>query len=793
MFDNENASSARRKQEPGSLDVKSSLVNRAASYGVSRLIDRPNIGKRRRNRRNRRGLNIDLPTGGIPGTRIPTGSRRDVDFDGWADEGTTRPVWVGFPKIPKPKSINDKKKLTAITPVERLSSGIKKPSWPRKPTYGAFIDGADEIFGDAKTWQEFKKIYDDLEITFLDYETTGLVFDEFRKPSSNGKPVQIGLVKMKGGKVIDRLDLFMNPGEPLSEWSKNNLKGPNGERLTDKWLAGQISIAEAHKRVAEFVGEKGILGVQNASFDKDVLDDALDESSISWRPYGYLDTKEISDMVLPKWTPENQDGPYKVVDGNKVPSNGLADITKYLGVDLGEKHHYASADAEAAGMVMGAIIDGAIRNDWSKDVLDRNKRIEKLQRDRAAFREKIAKFENDKFEFLIDKTPKDEGRLSIGRERPIIKMTSDEVAKIKAHRQRKYKYGDQSLLHEGKEIRRNRNNWLEGMTPEQMANLLVPSSPEQQFEMWMDDFAPGARKIEQLKNAFKKYWDEFNEQNPWDRPDTSPESVLAMKNTLREALESNPNMRWAFEAHGAPMFGVWDAEAAIKWEERPGKQEFMDMISKSRGYKQKLYIRGKTSPFIDLVLFNSKAVIDRKTSEGENIPLSKGQLHSVRMGDAHIDDSIAGDIMHEWGHWLHFRAIRDYEGRTKPTQRAYYGSGIKNDSLYIAGLDVAQEYNSIQPNLQLIKLHEDGVSIDTDDKAPRTITSYAHVNLAEMMAEAITAILHPNKELSSSTLNAKLKKDAEILLGGDGLNFRPWETHAAKEVAIFKKQISRKT
>jgi len=793
MFDNENASSARRKQEPGSLDVKSSLVNRAASYGVSRLIDRPNIGKRRRNRRNRRGLNIDLPTGGIPGTRIPTGSRRDVDFDGWADEGTTRPVWVGFPKIPKPKSINDKKKLTAITPVERLSSGIKKPSWPRKPTYGAFIDGADEIFGDAKTWQEFKKIYDDLEITFLDYETTGLVFDEFRKPSSNGKPVQIGLVKMKGGKVIDRLDLFMNPGEPLSEWSKNNLKGPNGERLTDKWLAGQISIAEAHKRVAEFVGEKGILGVQNASFDKDVLDDALDESSISWRPYGYLDTKEISDMVLPKWTPENQDGPYKVVDGNKVPSNGLADITKYLGVDLGEKHHYASADAEAAGMVMGAIIDGAIRNDWSKDVLDRNKRIEKLQRDRAAFREKIAKFENDKFEFLIDKTPKDEGRLSIGRERPIIKMTSDEVAKIKAHRQRKYKYGDQSLLHEGKEIRRNRNNWLEGMTPEQMANLLVPSSPEQQFEMWMDDFAPGARKIEQLKNAFKKYWDEFNEQNPWDRPDTSPESVLAMKNTLREALESNPNMRWAFEAHGAPMFGVWDAEAAIKWEERPGKQEFMDMISKSRGYKQKLYIRGKTSPFIDLVLFNSKAVIDRKTSEGENIPLSKGQLHSVRMGDAHIDDSIAGDIMHEWGHWLHFRAIRDYEGRTKPTQRAYYGSGIKNDSLYIAGLDVAQEYNSIQPNLQLIKLHEDGVPIDTDDKAPRTITSYAHVNLAEMMAEAITAILHPNKELSSSTLNAKLKKDAEILLGGDGLNFRPWETHAAKEVAIFKKQISSMT
>jgi len=90
----------------------------------------------------------------------------------------------------------------------------------------------------------------------------------------------------------------------------------------------------------------------------------------------------------------------------------------------------------------------------------------------------------------------------------------------------------------------------------------------------------------------------------------------------------------------------------------------------------------------------------------------------------------------------------------------------------------------------MMKLHENGIPIDADQNAPRTITSYAHVSPAEMMAEAITAILHPNSEVAENSLNAKLKKDAEILLGGDGASFRPWEEHSAKEIAIVKKQIS---
>lgn len=64
----------------------------------SGLIDRPRIGDRRIGDRKRRlgGGRIDIPTGGMRGTKKPTGNRRDVDGDGWADEGTTNPVWVGL-------------------------------------------------------------------------------------------------------------------------------------------------------------------------------------------------------------------------------------------------------------------------------------------------------------------------------------------------------------------------------------------------------------------------------------------------------------------------------------------------------------------------------------------------------------------------------------------------------------------------------------------------------------------------------------------------------------------------
>ena len=286
-----------------------------------------------------------------------------------------------------------------------MSSGepVKRPKYPRTPTYGVAIGKGDDLFSSATSWKEFKRIYGDREVVFLDYETTGLVFDEFGKATSNGAPVQIGAVKWKNGRVTERFNVFINPGEKLGEWSRNNLKDRDGNPLTDEWLSSQPSIAEAHRQLAEFAGPDAIMGVQNASFDKNVLDDALKAAGIEWAPAGYIDTKEIASMVLPRWTPENPDGPVKMgADGVKRPSNGLKEITEYLGVNLGEKHHTADADAEAAAEVMQKIIDGAIENGWSDRIFSKSTRQAHIDKVNQKHREEIEEFKIARAAFLAE-------------------------------------------------------------------------------------------------------------------------------------------------------------------------------------------------------------------------------------------------------------------------------------------------------------------------------------------------------------------------------------------------------
>ena len=378
-----------RRGKKEEINVKA-IGRRIGSAAVSRLADRPNIGGGRS--RGARGLG--MPDGDLnPRTRVDVDGDGTI-FDGWPGWEQPDPT-PSAPRLPGSPS---------------LASGKKNegPSFPRNPTYGPFLGKAEERFGKARTWEEFKEIYDDTEIYFFDYETTGLVLDEFNEPSANGQPVQFGVVKMKGDKEVSRLNLFMNPKEPLGEWSARELKDKDGNQLTDQWLSGQMSMAEAHRALVEFAGEDAIFGVQNAAFDKDVLEQTLSDAGIEWRPGGYLDTKDIADMTLPKWSEENQDGPFVIdSEGNKKPSNGLAAITKYLEVELGKKHHTADADAQATGLVMSAIINGALERDWPTDLLDPEKRKNKLKKDNEKFDANVKKFRTEKEAFLkaAKKTP----------------------------------------------------------------------------------------------------------------------------------------------------------------------------------------------------------------------------------------------------------------------------------------------------------------------------------------------------------------------------------------------------
>ena len=288
-----------------------------------------------------------------------------------------------------------------------MSDGRKQneiPQFPRQPAYGPMLGKANEIFDGVSSWEEFKSIYDNQEVVFLDYETTGLVFDEFNRSSGNGATVQIGAVKSKGGQVTDRFNVFVNPNMQKSEWeewSRNSLKGPNGEPLTDEFLADKPSIAEAHRMLAEFAGPNALMGVQNAAFDKNVLDDALRDAGIEWRPAGWIDLKDMAAMTLPRYSAENPDGPHKIdrKTGEKVPSSSLKEITKYLGVELGDKHHNADADAEATAESMRKLIDGAIEKQWSLDVLDSARREQYVEKENQRFDDEVNVFEKELAEY----------------------------------------------------------------------------------------------------------------------------------------------------------------------------------------------------------------------------------------------------------------------------------------------------------------------------------------------------------------------------------------------------------
>lgn len=638
-----------------------------------------------------------------------------------------------------------------------LSSG-RAPRYPREPTYGPLIGGAEEEFGNASTWEEFAKMYRGRDIIWLDYETTGLVFDEFGKPSSRGKPVQIGAVKVRDGKVVDRFNIFINPEEPLGEWSRDNLKGPNGEPLTDDWLSQQVSLREAHQLFAEFSGEDAMLGVQNAAFDKNVLEDELSAQGIEWRPSGYVDTRDVSGMTLPVWTPETEDGPHIVKpDGTKQPSSSLKPVTEYLGVELGEKHHTADADAEAAALVMEAIIDGAIKNNWSTDILDKRKREEHVSKQNDRFEKDIARFEKEKAEFINASS----GGFSSGK---VNKKKGNTV---------KYLSDNPSS---GKKVSKQDSEWLKGLDSKQIANLLVPASENEYKKMLMDgaikDFDNQPKSV---KDAVMKYVDDIFEKNKWAQGDFSTENRKAMTELLEKTLDDNPALLWAFQNFGAPSFLMWSNDGEKIYEERPGLMARLEQIRQDRGLTQRPYVRAVAMANMDAVFFSRKAVIDKQSNEKgiEQINVDINPNHLIKNDDSNIDSSLAATIMHEYAHWLHMRILRDDEGNRN------LGVGLMRDGSLIPSTDfdsmlsVAKEYNSDAMNKAMLDSFKNNLPIDAINNIPRTTTSYAHSNAQEMLAEGFVAVMHPNREIQNKNINKKLKKDVYKLLGLEE-DIQPW-------------------
>jgi DNA polymerase III epsilon subunit-like protein len=308
----------------------------------------------------------------------------------------------------------------------------KPPFKPRPPDNGPFTGKFIQLFKGVQTFQEFKDRYDSMEIIFFDYETTGLTDDD--------RPVQMGAVKMKGGKVIDRFNVYINPGRELSKWSKENLKNANGDPLTQEWADQQMSIKEAHAQFVAWAGQNPLLGGQYTPFDLRHLERSMKDNGIKFTYAGVIDSKSVADEVVRKWTPENPVGPFQIDpdSGKPFASNSLGPLAEFLGVDMGGGWHSADVDAETSGLIISRMLEAAIADSTTpKQLLDvdgipkrQDVKRQRYAKQMAEYPQKFAEYEKKLAEFEARKV----AGLSSGNIKRVGKVSSSPASTVSGKR-----------------------------------------------------------------------------------------------------------------------------------------------------------------------------------------------------------------------------------------------------------------------------------------------------------------------------------------------------------------------
>ncbi len=172
-------------------------------------------------------------------------------------------------------------------------------------------DTSSAIFGDYNG--DF-----DSEFVVFDIETTGL-------SQKTCKITEIGAVKIKSGKVIDRFSVFVNPEAPIPE-EIVKLTG-----ITDEMVSDAEKIDTILPKFFDFIGDS-LLIAHNADFDTGFIRAAAKELNLDFNN-NYLDTVALSRYLNPE-----------------LKAHKLDALAEFYG--LGDfNHHRACDDAEMLSLI----------------------------------------------------------------------------------------------------------------------------------------------------------------------------------------------------------------------------------------------------------------------------------------------------------------------------------------------------------------------------------------------------------------------------------------------------------
>ncbi|MDE5940101.1 MAG: PolC-type DNA polymerase III [Lachnospiraceae bacterium] len=161
------------------------------------------------------------------------------------------------------------------------------------------------------------------DFVVFDIETTGF------SPTKN-RIIEIGAVKVSGGKIVERFSTFVDPLVPIP-FEIEKLTG-----ITDDMVMGAEQIDTVLPQFLDFCGGC-ILVAHNAQFDMGFIMENCDMQGIS-HDFTYVDTLGIARILL---------------KGQK--KHTLDAVAKTLGVSL-ENHHRAVDDAEATAEIFVKLI-----------------------------------------------------------------------------------------------------------------------------------------------------------------------------------------------------------------------------------------------------------------------------------------------------------------------------------------------------------------------------------------------------------------------------------------------------
>lgn len=152
-------------------------------------------------------------------------------------------------------------------------------------------------------------------VIVLDFETTGL------SPAQGDRAIEIGAVRIEGGRITDRFQQLMNPDRPVNSF----IEGYTG--ITNAMLREASSCNVVMTEFSRFIEDFDLVA-HNASFDRRFLDAELQRIHCA-----YSGEFACSMLVSRRVYPD-------------APSHKLGTLVEYKSLPTNGTFHRALADAE---------------------------------------------------------------------------------------------------------------------------------------------------------------------------------------------------------------------------------------------------------------------------------------------------------------------------------------------------------------------------------------------------------------------------------------------------------------